>query len=217
MRGVARAIADAAEGAFEACRHRATDEPAITGQIVGAIGERVRGMRHRNVRWDAHILRGKAGEEREHGADLLAVLDIDVEGYQLSKGFLAQSKKAEPEVPLSAPEWERLRQQCNQMLLRTPASFVLVYSKVRGVRIFPAISILQSPTHDVFDLYDRSVADFFEAHIECFIGDRRLNAAQIETLDALVGLPVNHLLHLVVRSPMKHSICASKKSATLRS
>lgn len=200
VRGVARAIADAAEGAFEACRHRATDEPAITGEIVGAIRERVRGMRHRDVKWDAHILRGKAGEELRHGADLLAVLDIDVDGYRTSKGFLAQAKKAEPEAPLSAREWKRLRQQCGEMLKRTPASFVLVYSKKRGVRVFPAISILRSPTQDVFDLYDRSVADFFEAHIECFIGDRRLDVAQIKTLDALAGLPVNHVLHLVARS-----------------
>lgn len=42
-------------------------------------------------------------------------------------------------------------------------------------------------------------SSFFEYHIECFIGDRRLNSTQIETLDALVEFPVERVLELSAR------------------
>ena len=151
------------------------------------------------INWTARSLRtgsGVAGEEKRHGADLMGVLDIDIPDYRVKKGFLAQAKRAEPRRKFRNRDWDRLHSQCERMLLRTPDAFVWVYSKSNGIRIFPAISVLALNSRDIFELYGRSVSSFFEYHIECFIGDRRLNSTQIETLDALAEFPVERVLEL---------------------
>jgi hypothetical protein len=53
----------------------------------------------------------------------------------------------------------------------SPALFLFVYSKQHGIGAFPAISVPGLNSMNVFDLYDRSFARFFEEHLECFIGD----------------------------------------------
>lgn len=207
VRAVARKIADAADGAMDAYREgRVLQEPQITDRILGAIEERLRARPISGVVWKARTLRtsrGAAAEERRHGADLLGVLDIDVPGYRTKKGFLAQAKKAEPGKRFAAGEWRRLVEQCQVMLARTPAAFVFAYSEERGVRIFPANAVVSSQRTDLFDLYDRSVASFFESHIECFIGDMRLNSPKIETLDALADFPIERVLLVSAREGSK--------------
>lgn len=153
----------------------------------------------RRINWTARSLRtgsGVAAEEKRHGADLMGVLDIDIPDYHVKKGFLAQAKRAEPGRKLRKKDWKRLHCQCEKMLLRTPDAFVWVYSKSAGIRVFPAVSVLALNSRDIFDLYSRGVSSFFEYHIECFIGDRRLNSTQIETLEALAEFPVERVLEL---------------------
>ena len=149
--------------------------------------------------WKARTLRtgrGVAAEEKRHGADLMGILDLALPDFRATKGFLAQAKRAEPGQRFSKRDWDRLRSQCEKMLSRTPASFVWVYSKSRGIRIFSANSVLGLESRCIFDLYSRGVSSFFENHIECFIGDRRLDSTNIETLDALARLPVERILEL---------------------
>ena len=203
VRAIAQEIGDAADGAFESYRDgSASEEPQVTDRILGAIGERLRNKPIEGVIWNARTLktgRGKAAEEKWHGADIMGVLDIDIDGYQTKKGFLAQAKRAEPYMPFKKADWERLVGQCNTMLERTPDSFVLIYSKDRGIRFFPANSVIGLKSRNIFDLYDRSVARFFELHLECFIGDRRLNSTKIETLDALAKFQVDTVFELSAR------------------
>ena len=152
-----------------------------------------------HIVWKARTLRtgrGIAAEEKRHDADLLGVLDLNLFDYRAKKGFLAQAKRAEPGRPFSRPEWERLQAQCETMLLRTPAAFVWAYSKSRGIRIFSANAVLALNSRVLFDLYSRSVSTFFAAHIESFVGDRRLNCTKIETLDSLDELSVERTLEL---------------------
>jgi hypothetical protein len=205
VRKIAQEIADAAGGAFEAYpRGDATEEPQITDRILGAISERIRSRKIGGIIWNARTLRtgrGVASEERRHGADLLGVLDVDLDGYSAKKGFLAQAKKAEPDRAFSNGDWNRLRQQCETMLKRTPDAFIFVYSAQSGIRIFPAHSVLGLESRNIFDLYDRSLSGFFESHIECFIGDPRLNSTDIKTLDALAELPVERVFELNAREP----------------
>ena len=154
--------------------------------------------------WKARTLRtgrGVAAEEKRHGADLMGVLDLALPDYRATKGFLAQAKRAEPSQRFAKRDWDRLRSQCKTMLLRTPASFVWVYSKSRGVRIFSANSVLGLQSRRIFDLYSRGVSSFFEDHIECFIGDRRLDSTDVKTLDALAKLPVERILELSAKLP----------------
>lgn len=155
-----------------------------------------------SINWTALSLRtgsGIAAEEKRHGADLMGVVDIDIPDYLVVKGFLAQAKRAEPGQRFQQKDWDRLNFQCETMILRTPDSFVWVYSKTKGIRIFPAISVLTLKSKDIFDLYSRSVSSFFEYHIECFIGDRRLNSTNIETLDVLAEFPIENVLELSAR------------------
>lgn len=156
------------------------------------------------IAWEARTLRtgrGIAAEEKRHGADLMGILDLALPDYRATKGFLAQAKRAEPGQRFSKSEWNRLCSQCETMLLRTPDSFVWVYSKSRGIRIFSANSVLGLESRSIFDLYSRGVSSFFENHIECFIGDRRLDSTNIETLDALAKLPVERILELSAKLP----------------
>ena len=143
--------------------------------------------------------RGIAAEEKRHGADLMGVLDLDLSGYRSKKGFLAQAKRAEPGQQFSKPDWNRLHLQCETMLFRTPASFVWVYSKSKGMRIFSANSVLGLNSKDIFDFYSRSVSSFFENHIECFLGDYRLNSTDVQTLDTLAEFPVERIFELTAR------------------
>ena len=230
VRGIAREISGAADGALGAYRNgRVKEEPQITDRILGAIEDRVGSDSPRAMAgfhepdspdelirgpsvavdragtrfpgciiWNARSLTssGKAAEEKRHGADLMGVLDIDIAEYRVAKGFLAQAKLAEPSRRFSTQAWDRLLGQCETMLSRTPDSFVWIYSIEAGIRIFSAISIVALNSRDIFDLYSRSVSSFFEYHIECFIGDRRLNSTDISTLDVLQELPVERTLEL---------------------
>ena len=55
---------------------------------------------------------------------------------------------------------------------------------------------------DLFALYDIGVRSFFERHLQSFIGDRRLDRPEIETLERLEAdepedeRPSEHVLHL---------------------
>jgi hypothetical protein len=128
-------------------------------------------------------------------------LDIDIGEFRAKKGFLAQAKRVEPGQPLNRQRWDELIDQCQTMLARTPDSFVFAYSKKRGIRVLSANAVvgLDGPA-DIFRLYNRGIASFFELHIECFVGDPRLNSTDIKTLDALADLPVEHALQISARA-----------------
>ncbi len=198
VREVAREISEAANGAFKGyALGEKVDEPDITGLMLGAIGERIRSRKFSGVTWNARILtsRGPTAEEKLHGADFMGVLDVDFPDYKIKKGFLVQAKKAE------SRDWNRLTDQCKKMLERTRDSFVFVYSRKRGIRVVPAISVLGLKSRDVFGLYHHSVQNFFENHIKCLIGDPRLDSLDIGKLDALADFPVERVLHLTARMP----------------
>ena len=126
-----------------------TLEPEFPDDTLHYTSVAVEGIRDRmpgRIVWNARSLRtsrGRAAEEKHHGADLMGVLDINIPNYHVTKGFLAQAKLAEPGRHFSKGEWNRLHDQCETMLRRTPESFVWVYSKERGIRIFPAISVVE--------------------------------------------------------------------------
>ena len=209
VRKVAREISEAADGAFKAyVEGRVAEEPQITDRILGAIEERINNLAIESARgfvsWKARTLRtgrGYAAEEKRHGADFMGVLDVDLPDYKIKKGFLVQAKRSEPDKPFQKEEWHRLIRQCETMLERTPDSFVFVYSRSRGIRIFSAVSVLGSTSKNIFNLYHHGIQRFFENHIECFIGDRRLNSPDIWTLDILADFPVERVLHLAARVP----------------
>jgi hypothetical protein len=157
-------------------------EPAMTERMITAIEKALDGEVIRGVRWEAKTLtdRGKGTQEKRYGADFLGALNIDLPDYKVAKGFLAQAKLLKHET---VDDLSGLKEQCKKMLKLSPDSFVFLYSKT-GVRVVPAISVIASD-RDPTELYGRSVQRFFEEHIECFIGDRAIQAATPGTLEDL--------------------------------
>lgn len=150
-----------------------------TGQTVGELPDLNEDVR---VRWHAKTLtdRGRGSQESIFGADFAGVLDIQLDDYKVSKGFLAQAKLIRAGGRINRKD---LVKQCEQMLGLSPASYVFLYSK-RGVRVVPAVAIVgASGYHN--DCYDRSAKRFFEEHLACFIGDGALNVAGPEGLESL--------------------------------
>jgi hypothetical protein len=174
-------------------------EPQITERWMGAIDNTVRSPRTSSqqarstgqaISWRAKTLTsgpGRAAEESRHGADLLGVAEVVVDGRVSRKGFLAQAKRVEPGTPLNVSEWDRLQSQCEIMLKRTPASYVLAYSQFLGIAFLPALSVLSFDRRDLFEFNHISTRKFFEWHLAGFIGDPRLKKPDIETLDGLIG------------------------------
>jgi len=133
-------------------------------------------LQARHLTW-----RGSTGEEKKFGADIVLVLDIALPDYKTTKGLLIQTKHLEKGQSFSATEFNRLHRQCQDMLLITPASFVLVYSDA-GIAAYSATALNSSqrpdptiiPTYDLHWLYH----DF----AICWLGDVRLRATDRKSL-----------------------------------
>lgn len=213
---VAKRIAEAAGTAIDDyAREVITDEPSITDRWIGAVASALAmapsgfGRGATGITWSAKTLRaasGRAAEERRHGADLLGVAEIQVGRKVVKKGFLGQAKRTEPGEILDNSRWQDLQDQANLMLSRSPASFVLAYSKRHGIRFIPAISVANLDRRELFDFNTVPLEQFFLWHLACFIGDHRLSAPHISTLDDLMAVeplrdfPIGHVLHIILHS-----------------
>jgi hypothetical protein len=183
VRDVASHIAGAINHSVEALHEgRVEQEPAMTDRMLGAIEQSLANYRARGICWSAKTLtdRGPGSQESKYGADFMGVLNIALPEFTVSKGFLAQAKLIRDD---SAGDVRELKLQCERMLNLSPDSFVFFYRK-NGVRVIPAISVVGS-SMDPLQLYSRSAQRFFEEHLQCFIGDRNIDAPTPKTLNAL--------------------------------
>lgn len=186
IRITAKRIADAIQQLIEEHNQGIiTQEPDFTSRMVERIKNKMDDFHIKGIRWNAHVLsdRGPASEEKMHGADFVGVLNINIPGYSVKKGFLVQSKQIWNNKNLSQNEIQLLLDQCNRMLQLTPCSYVFIYQD-DGVKIFPAISILASKGQ-FEQVYKMSVNRFYELHFESFIGDRRISTLSVEQLEKL--------------------------------
>jgi hypothetical protein len=186
VRGVARHIADAIDQSVVALREgRVEHEPAMTDRMLGAIEQSLSGFHHKSIFWTAKTLtdRGPRSQESKFGADFMGVLNIRLPDFMVSKGFLAQAKLIRNG---SAGNLDELKRQCEKMLGISPDSFVFLYAP-DAVRVVPAVSVVGSSL-DPQQLYRRSAQRFFEEHLQCFIGDRNINAPNADALDKLQNI-----------------------------
>ena len=228
VRNISREISHAADEAFSIYREgRVVEEPSLMPIILKAIEDHIgrgyfgtalgselsisredpasitRATGIADIAWKFRILktgRGSAGEEKRYGADMMGVLDVDVPGYRSKKGFLAQAKMSEPSHRFRTKDWEKLRQQCKNMLACTPDSFVLIFSRREGIRMVSAQAVLGLESRQLFDLYNRSLSTFFENHIICHIGDHRLDKTDIEQLETLRDMRVENVFELSAKT-----------------
>jgi hypothetical protein len=165
---------------------RIQQEPAFTDRMLGRIEEAMTRYEIKGVKWTAMTLtdHGRGSQEKEYGADFMGVLEINLPDFSVKKGFLSQAKLIEPDSAFLKNQYEKLHQQCGDMLSITPDAFVFLYS-VQGIRVIPAISILSAKQCNPHELYSRSLARFFEEHFQSFIGDRRLSVPNIDALETI--------------------------------
>ena len=155
------------------------------------------GRRIGSLIWKAYTLtsgRGRAAEEKRHGADIMGVLKISLNYFRIGKSFLAQDKLAEPFQPFPNTEWNRFQKQCKTMLDRTCDAFAVIHSRERGILFIPSQTILEINRDQLFDVCSCSLFDFFKSHVKCEIGDRNLISPSVNVLDRLSrvkGLALN--------------------------
>lgn len=161
------------------------DEPSITAALVTRVRDTLDGLQTPGVAWTARILssHGPNTEEARYGADFLGVLSLSLPDYSINKRFLAQAKRQEPGKRLSAAEWTRLKQQCEEMLARTSESFVLAYAR-NGVFVVPAISVTAcSNPEDLHTLHPKPLGRFYRDQFECWVGQRMPDTDSAMRLD----------------------------------
>ena len=184
----ARRIADAANHTVdEYVAGHVEHEPEFTGEMLGRMKEAMNGFVTRGVRWTAKTLTSQCPKAQESvfGADFMGVLEFDLPEYRIKKGFLAQAKRIEPGRRVVPREWERMAEQCRQMLSVTTEAFVFIYSR-SGIIIVPALTIASATTPcNPHDFYSRTAQRFYKDHFECFVGDQALSSADIKTLERL--------------------------------
>lgn len=205
IRGAARRIARAADRATDDLNQSlAEQEPHLTDRMLGRIAESIEGYKSKGVSWTAKTLtdHGPGSQEKQYGADFVGVLDINIPGYKVKKGFLAQAKLLKSDN-MNPHDFDRLIDQCKQMLELSPESFVFHYSP-GGIRVIPGIAVLAANGPDVVfsadEMYSRRISTFYEAHFECFIGDMRISEPSQRTL---AELRARQLLYVAARSELR--------------
>jgi len=178
------------------------DEPSITNRFLQQLETTInRSDQMNGIRFRTRTLSslGPNAEEKEVGADFIAVINIQLAGFSVSKGFLCQAKRVGRGVNVdhaerrrragvgfdSANELNRLKVQVNKMLDISPDSYVLVY-KNTGFIFVPALSISGIDYSDDGNyIYGKNTRLFFQEFLMCFIGDHRLGAIDPSTLAIL--------------------------------
>jgi hypothetical protein len=166
-------------------------EEALTGRLAGAI-ENIFSRNKVMGAFTTHVFTAKGSKSEEHdcGADLGVVFNVKSSDFNVTKGFLMQSKKEDgikiqqtaPSILVKHKNDQLLKDQTEKMLKITPDSFVFVYSN-EGIFVVPASSIYGS--NSSASLYGKRFANFFSEFFMCFIGDTRLVAFDQASLDRL--------------------------------
>jgi hypothetical protein len=175
---VAKRIREAADITVQSLRDEAvTQEPHFTDRLLSRIEDAINRTENTQAKWTAATLRdrGRRAEETLFGADFLGVFECTTPELSTAKGFFAQAKLLESGSEMLSGEHSRLREQCRRMLGQSPDSFVFLYG-LAGVRVVSANAVLDSSHRRLDDLGTKDLAEFFEDHFRCFIGDRRFEA-----------------------------------------
>lgn len=195
VRAAARAADKAVYSVMRKYREaRVTDEPDITGVLVGRLDAALDGEIG-GLEWSSTIVRsssGSAAEEKEIGADLLLHVRFDAHGRSYNKGLLVQAKRAEVGEQLSSREAVRLHEQCRRMVSTTFASFVFVYATDQ-MRCGGAAGFFEEPKRDIHGNCPWTSYRFFLELFRCPIGDPWIRGPLVE------DLPVPYVLSLKAR------------------
>lgn len=167
------------------------DEPEISAYLISQLDSKMNGQVG-GLTWSSTILRngkGKAGEEKRVGADILLHVSVNTPTDKYSKGVLIQAKKAEPYQPVSSAVMSELGDQCQKMLSHTSSSFVISYSS-KGFRTGSATRFTGTQNRDIHRVCTWTSYRFFLELFRCPIGDPRITSGMVKEL------PVPYAIHL---------------------
>jgi len=174
----------------------AGNEGDFTGVMLGRMKQAMDGYKTRGVRWAARTHAGKAPnvQDGSFAGDFVCVVEFDLPDYRVKKGFLAHATHIERGPAPASREWNRMADQCRQMLSSTGESFVFIYAR-SGIVVVPALAIVSATApSNPHDFYSRSALRFYQDHFECFVGDLGISSVDAATL---ARLRVRHGLYLV--------------------
>lgn len=172
------------------------DEPAITNQFLGNIQNEINrhGEEHGfpgglQIQATTVSSMGPNSNESVVGADFSIILDINVENFRLRKGVLFQAKREVRGIITEHPVGRRhsvnfsqgslteLKPQVENMFNVTPDNFVIIYG-IHGFQVVPGNSIQGLTQSD--STYAKPISRFFKEFLMCFIGDPKLNSANVD-------------------------------------
>jgi hypothetical protein len=167
------------------------DEPEISTYLLSQLDSKMTGQIG-GLFWSSAILRngkGKAGEEKRIGADILLHVSVATPTEKYSKGVLIQAKKAEPSQQVPNAVMDELRDQCQKMLSHTPSAFVMSYS-TKGFRAGSATRFTGTQSREIHRVCTWTTYRFFLELFRCPIGDPRITSGRVKEL------PVPYVIHL---------------------
>lgn len=173
------------------------DEPEISTYLISQLDSKLTGQIG-GLFWSSTIVRngkGRAGEEKRTGADILLHVSVNTPTEKYSKGVLIQAKKAEPYQPTSKDKMEELGDQCQKMLSHTPSAFVMSYSS-KGFRAGSATRFSGTQNRDIHRVCTWTTYRFFLELFRCPIGDPRIISGSVKEL------PVPYVIHLAAEGEL---------------
>jgi hypothetical protein len=179
---------------------RIREEPSITDAFFHDL-ERVVEEHGREGRLQLNVWtltsHGPNTAERRYGADVLVVLNVDLEEFRESKGFLAQAKMAGNGISVERTgaavrvgfghndKIQVLKDQIMRMKrVSLNENYVIVYSP-EGLFVVPGHAIVDLARGT--KVYGATIASFFKQFVMCFIGDHALRAFDEEEFERLVA------------------------------
>ena len=162
------------------------DEDDFTSQLLARIEVALDGWIHAGITVSVTKLKSKGpgSEEAEFGADIVATVNINLEGYRADKGVLIQAKRLDTGRRFEATEWRRLEEQIDKMNACTNESYVWCYDK-SGVRSIKAAGLRGIESRKPDDLYASKCATFFGELVQCKHGDPIISGCGRQALTRL--------------------------------
>lgn len=157
-------------------------EDDLTGDLVGALRERLKDFRVQGLHFNTAILtHRRSGEEGTYGADILIHVKMHTPEQSYSKGVLIQAKRIGPTESMKSKQHEELKGQCRKMLKFTSAAFVFVYDKA-GLRTTSATKVIGSTKSDLYGRSEWTSYRFFLELFRCPVGDPRITSAGVRRI-----------------------------------
>ena len=126
--------------------------------------------------------RGRRSEEAVFGADIVAVVKVDLSEYKTNKGLLIQAKRLNRGMMFDIDRWEVLKTQIEKMKGHTLDSYIWLYDS-SGVRSIRAHAVTGLETRRPDDLYVTKCATFLGEFVQSKHGDPRIT--DVRNLDRI--------------------------------